>query len=244
MAKTFLTLTGPAGVGKSPLQEAVNQFYNDLLTARPVLCHSRKPRVDRGEIHGQHYYFLPPALIKSLDDNENFLVAQVRSDWQAIDLLQIADLLENHDLVFAEVFYTFGPLLNRLASQRGFTTYSVFLLPVDKNPHTESQAIVEMMQQKLVLRGTEDIAKIGERARLAPVEMQAASQFTHRLLNPASEDNVDEWGEFGTRDGIKGKRSIQSIDELGPNARWLVETVVEIATGQLAPGDYRRNASC
>jgi len=239
MAKIFLTLSGPSGVGKGPLQEAANRFYKGLLKAHAVLCHSRPPRADRGEIHGQHYYFLPPALIKSLADSEDFLVAPVRSDWQAIDLLQIADLLESHDLVFAEVFYTFGPLLSRLASERGFTTYSVFLLPVDKNPHTESQTIVEVMRQKLKCRGT-DTAKIEERAQLAPVEMQAASQFTHRLLNPASEDEVGEWGEFGTRDGVKGSRTIQNLDELGPNARWLVETFVKIANGHLPPGEYRR----
>jgi len=211
-----------------------------LLKARPTLCHSRPPRADRGEIHGQHYYFLPPALIKSLAGNDNFLVAPVRSDWQAIDLLQIADLLRSHDLVFAEVFYTFGPLLSRLASERGFTTYSVFLLPVDKNPYTEREAIISLMREKLERRGTDTAKKIEERAQSAPTEMQAACQFSHRLLNPASEDNIKEWGEFGTCKGVKGSRTIHSIEELGADAQWLVKTFVEIAKGNLRPGDYRR----
>jgi guanylate kinase len=240
MAKVFLTLSGPSGVGKSPLEAAVNRLYPGLLAARPVLCHSRRPRVGRGEVHGQHYYFLPPALIRSLADDPDFLVARVRSEWQAIDLLQVADLLAQHELVYAEVFYTFGEPLSRLAAEGGFTTCRVFLLPVDWDPAAKGAAIVELMRGKLTRRGTDAPAKIEERARFAPAEMEAAGGFTHRLINPAGEDDVDEWGEFGTRGGVPGERAIRRIEDLGPNARWLVETFVEIAGGRLGPGEYRR----
>lgn len=237
MKKIFLTLTGPSGVGKSPLQKAVNRFSKGLLEARPVLCHSRPPRV--GEVHGQDYYFLPPTLIKALGENGEFLVAPVRTDWQAIDLGQVADLLRDHDLVFAELFYTFVPHLCHHAIEMGFKTFSVFLMPVELDPYNETQAIVEVMRKKLERRGT-DLAKIEERAQWAPIEMQAADQFTHRLLNLAGEDEVEEWGEFGMRNGIKGEKTIQKIEDLGPNAAWSVNTFVEIAAGRLPPGDYRR----
>jgi guanylate kinase len=240
MAKVFLTLTGPSGVGKSPLEAAVNRLYPGLLAARPVLCHSRKPRVGRGEVHGRDYYFLPPALIRSWADHPDFLVAQVRSAWQAIDLVQVESLLAEHDLVFAVAYHTFGPSLARLAAERGFTTRSIFLLPVDWDPITERVTIVELMRGKLLRRGTDERAKIEERCRYAPVEMQAASSFTHRLINPAGEDDVDQWGEFGTLGGVPGERAIGRIEDLGANARWLVETFVEIAEGRLGPGAYRR----
>jgi guanylate kinase len=240
MNNVFLTLSGPSGAGKSPLEAAVARLFPGLLAARPVLCHSRAPRVGRGEVHGQHYYFLPPALIKSLASNPDFLVARVRSEWQAIDLLQVADLLARHDLVYAEVYYTFGEPLRRLAAESGFTTYSVFLLPAEGDPNANGPAIVELMRNKLTRRGTDPPLKIEERARSAPVEMAAAGGFTHRLLNPAGEDDVDEWGEFGTRGGVPGERAIRRIEDLGPNARWLVETLIQIAEGRLEPGDYRR----
>jgi hypothetical protein len=70
--------------------------------------------------------------------------------------------------------------------------------------------------------------------------MAASAAFTHRLINPAGEDNVDEWGEFGTRGGVPGERAIRRIDDLGPHARWLVETFVEVAEGRLGPGTYLR----
>ena|GEM_PF-6077075 len=60
-------------------------------------------------MHGDDYYFLPPVLIKSLRGNDNFAVIQVRSAWQALDLLQVKDLLKSNGLVFAEVFHKFVP---------------------------------------------------------------------------------------------------------------------------------------
>ena len=240
MNKIFLTLTGPSGVGKSPLEAAVNRLYPGLLAARPVLCHSRAPRVGRGEVHGREYYFLPPALIRSWQDHPDFLVAQVRSDWQAIDLVQVEGLLAEHDRVFVVAYHTFGPSLARLATERGFEARSVFLLPVEWDPATERAAIVDLMRAKLTRRGTDEAAKVEERARYAPVEMAAASTFTHRLVNPAGEDDVDQWGEFGTRGGAPGQRTIGRLEDLGPDARWLVETFVEIAEGRLGPGTYRR----
>jgi len=240
MTKRLLTLSGPSCSGKTPLESAVNRLYPGLLAARPVLCHSRRPRVGRGEVHGRDYYFFPPALIRSLADNPDFLVAPMRSEWQAIDLLQVADLLAQHELVFAEVYYTFGEPLRRLAAQSGFTTCSVFMLPASWDPQADQQAIVDLVRARLKRRGTDPADKIEERARFAPVEMAAAQAFTHRLVNPAGEDDVDEWGEFGTRGGLPGERAIGRIEDLGPNARWLVETFVEIAEGKLGPGLYRQ----
>lgn len=242
MSKVFLTLTGPSCVGKTPLELAVSRLYPGLLAARPVLCTSRKPRVKRGEEHGRDYYFLPEGLIRSWKDHPNFLVTQVHSSWQAIDLVQVEELLNQHDLVFAVAYLTFGPGLKDWAEERGVEYRNVFLLPVDWDPQAEQTAIVDMMRGKLLRRGTDKGAKLERRAHDAPSEMAASEGFTYRLVNPAGEDDVKEWGEFGTQGGEPGEREILSPEDLGPNARWLVETLVGIAEGRLGPGDYRRDA--
>lgn len=231
MEKRFVILSGPACAGKGPLQAAVNKLYSGLLAARPVLCHSRLPR--EGEVHGKDYYFLPSALFSQLQQNPDFAVSQVRTDWQAIDLLQLEDLLRGNDLVFAEVFHTFGEILRSRISGKGFTLSSVFLLPLP--PDTRNQVIVNTMKEKLTKRGTDREPKLSERAQSAPIEMASATAYMHRLLNPASEDNIEEWGEFGRKDGKMGEREINTLDELGPNAKWLVETFVKIVKGQLPP---------
>ena len=103
--------------------------------------------------------------------------------------------------------------------------------------------IVETMRGKLQRRDTDSPQGIGERAQSAPDEMQVAHTYTHRLLNSASEDNTDELGQLGTFVGEKCKRRIDSFNDLGPNARWLVDTFVKILNGEMPPGDYSPNAS-
>lgn len=229
--KAFTVLSGPSGAGKGPLQHAIARFRPGFLSARPVLCHSREPR-DR-EAHGRDYYFLPPALIRSLQTSPDFVVKQVHTEWQALDLVQLEQLLDQRDHVFAEVFYTFGGTLGDRAPSRGFTLRSVFLLPVP--PDTPNDVIAQTMQQKLSNRGTDTGNKLSDRAQSAPAEMKVFNTYTHPVLNPATEDDVEEWGELGTRDGKPGERPINGLDDLGPNARWLVETFIDIAEGRIDP---------
>ena len=231
----FVVLSGPSCAGKGSLQDAIKRFRPELIASKPVLCHSRRPRVAKGEVHGEHFYFLPPSLIASFQDNPNFATAMVRSDWQAVDLLQVEDLLSGSNLVFAEVFHTFGDVLRERLSNKQLTLSSIFLLPVDIN--TSKEQTMQAMKQKLLRRGTDIEPKLTERAKSASIEMQSAQHYTHPILNPATEDDTEEWGEFGTENGKSGTRRIQSIKDLGPNARWLVETVIEILEGKIPPCD-------
>jgi len=232
MTKRFIILSGPSCVGKGPLQDAVNKFYPGLLAARPILCHSRKPR--KGEVHGKHFYFLPPAYIKSLKNNSDFVVAQVRSDWQAIDLLQVQDLLEGeNEIVFVEAFHTFGKHILDQLSSKNFKLISVFLLPEPFG--TSDEVIVRTMREKLKRRGTEEEPKLSERAESVPLEIRSARSYTHRILNRAGEDNIEEWGEFGKLNGERGERRIETMDDLGNKARWVLESFVKIINGEILP---------
>ena len=236
MNKRLVILSGPACVGKGPLQAAVNRLYPGLIDARPILCTSRPPR--KAELHGKDYFFLPADFIRSLEAAPDFVVSPVRTDWQAIHLPQVETLLQANDIVFAEVFYTFGPVLLKRASSRQFDTISVFLHPL---PLTAPQEhITATMHQKLSLRGTDPPDKVEDRAASAPQEMLQSMHYTHRVLNPAGEEDIEEWKSLGTRDGKKGRGEVNSLADLGPNAKWLVETFVTIARGGLPPGDYSR----
>lgn len=235
--KRFAILSGPSGVGKGPLQCAMRKLYPGMLDARPILCTDRSARDT--EMHGRDYYFLPTKFIRSLEKSPDFAVSPVRTDWQAIHLPEIEQLLESNDLVFAEAFYRFGPVLLERAASRQFDSVRVFLLPLPID--TLRDEITRVMTRKLQLRGTDSQKKIEDRAGTAADEMAAAHAYTHRLLTAAGEDDIDEWGECGTRNRVRGARPIASLDDLGPNARWLVETFVRILRGELPPGDYSRD---
>lgn len=235
-AKRFIILSGPSCVGKGPLQKVVNKLYKGLIEPKPVLCTSRSPR--QGEQHGKDFYFLPEEFIRSLAKSSDFAVSPVRTDWQAIHLPQVEFLLHKNDLVFAEVYYTFGPVLLECVADKPFSSIRIFLTPVSLN--TPRQQIITIVRNKLDRRGTDSEDKKKDRSESAPDEIEQAHSYTHRLVNPAGEDDVDEWKCFGTRDNKPGVGEVDSISDLGPNARWLAETFVEIVNGNLPPGDYQR----
>jgi guanylate kinase len=237
--KRFVILSGPSCVGKGPLQAAVRRLHPGLIDARPILCTSRAPR--EGEVHGRDFHFLPEAFIRSLAACADFAVSPVRSDWQAIHLPQVADLLRSRPLVFAEVYPTFGPALLERAAGLGFECVRIFLLPLP--PETPAAEVVRVMRAKLERRAADPAEKIGERAASAPHEIAESRAYTHRLVNPAGEDDVDEWKSLATCGGRHGTGEVNAIGDLGPKAKWLVETFVKIVRGELGPGDFARGGA-
>jgi len=233
-SKRFVMLSGPSCVGKGPLQAAVRKFHPGLIDARPILCTSRPPR--KSEIHGEDFYFLPEDFIRSLAGSPDFAVSPVRTDWQAIHIPQVKELLRTRDVVFAEVFHTFGTVLRRRAASRQFKSIRVFLLPLP--PETSHDEVIRVMKAKLRRRATDTRAKIADRSSSAPKEIKASASYTHRIVNSVGEDDVAEWKSLGTCGGKKGKGAVRTIRNLGPCARWLVRTFVRIVRGRLPPGDY------
>ncbi|MCK5644500.1 MAG: hypothetical protein KAJ19_27120 [Gammaproteobacteria bacterium] len=103
-----------------------------------------------------------------------------------------------------------------------------------------SLRFVATVRDKLDRRDTDSESKKKDRSESAPDEIEQAYSYTHRLVNPAGEDDVDEWKCFGTRDNNPGVGKVNRLSDLGPNARWLVEAFVKIVNGDLPPGDYQR----
>lgn len=215
MQKKLVVLSGPSCVGKGPLRRALRKYHPEIKFAEIVLCNSRRPRLKVGtmpyevtayEVHGIDYYFFPRSLFNQLD-RSRFIVANVRSDIQAIDMMQVRELLEEHNLVLAEVFHTLGKSLmgwRKSQTELDFEVRSVFLLPlsndeieqISKNSGKMSEQVVyEEMKTKLEKRGEDPPQKIEERARSAFKEMRDAPYYTDRIVNHAGEDNREEWSE-------------------------------------------------
>ena len=236
MERRFAILSGTSCVGKGPLQSAVKKLYPGLIDARPVLCTSRGPR--DGEKQGDQFYFLPEGFIRSLEKSKDFAVSPVRTDWQAIFLPQVEELLDSNDLVFAEVFYAFGPALMERVTASSFKSIRIFLTPLPFE--TPQDEIIKEVRGKLDRRGTDSHEKKEDRSEWAPREMAKASSYTHTLLNPAGEDDIDEWKCFGTRNNTHGAVNVDTIEDLGANAQWLVKTFVGILKGGVPEGHYER----
>lgn len=111
----LVCLSGHSGAGKSPLLNAVARHYPHIY--RAVMYTSRPPR--RGEIHGQDYYFASRSAIKDLP-HKSFLVGEVHSMVQALDLDQLELDLRTRDAVVVDIFDRFRPeLIERMRSRLG-----------------------------------------------------------------------------------------------------------------------------
>jgi len=226
MNKKLILLSGPSCVGKGPLIQATRKYYPEIKFAEFVRCTSRKPRLKAAiktyEVHGTDFYFLPRGLFDQLDRGR-FIVCNVRSDIQAIDIMQVRELFEGYDIVLVEVFPSLGKSLMdwaRTQKELDFEIRSVFLLPLSRNEIQEiakrdnkkpEQVVYEVMKDKLERRGEDPPHKIEERARAAFHEMQVEPHYTDRIINHAGEDDRKEWS-----------------DPLGPEANRVLNEFIQI----------------
>ncbi|MBE0426273.1 MAG: hypothetical protein IBX72_06465 [Nitrospirae bacterium] len=222
MKKKLVVLSGPSCVGKGPLRHAVKRYHPEITLAELVLCTSRRPRLKSDtktyEVHGIDFYFFPRSMFGQLDLSR-FIVADVRSDAQAIDIMQVRELLQAYDIVLIEVFHALGrALTDRVKSQPDldFDIRSVFLTPLSEfeiqnmteaGNKTSEQIVYEVMKAKLERRGEDPAHRIEERARSAFHEMQAASYYTDAIVNHAGEDDRKEWSD------PLGKEAQRVLDE-------------------------------
>lgn len=224
--KKLVVLSGPSCVGKGPLKQAFRRYHPEIKFAELVLCTSRKPRFKAStrsyEVHGIDFYFLPRNMFEQLDKNR-FIVANVRSDVQAIDIGQVRELLDGYDIVLVEVFHTLGRSLMDWAKSQSDLDYeikSVFLLPlsheeieeaVKTNNNPPEEIVYKVMRAKLERRAEDPPHKIEERARSAYKEMLASSFYTHVIVNHAGEDDRKEWSEPL---GVEAKRVLSEFVEV------------------------------
>lgn len=208
LKKKLVILSGPSCVGKGPLKQAVRRYHPEIKFAELVLCTSRRPRLKAEtktyEVHGIDFYFLPRSIFGQLDTNR-FIVANVRSDIQAIDIAQVRELLEGYNVVLVEVFHELGKsLMEWVKSQADldFEINSVFLLPISQKEIEEiaktinkppEEIVYEVMKAKLEKRGEDPPHKIEERARSAYKEMLSSIYYTKVIVNHAGEDDLKEW---------------------------------------------------
>ncbi|MBN1902378.1 hypothetical protein JW926_13720 [Candidatus Sumerlaeota bacterium] len=209
-AKKLVILSGPSCTGKGPLRSAIRKYYPELKYAEPVICHSRPPRLKRStqtyEIHGKDYYFLPRSLFEQMNP-EHFLVVQIRTEYQAIDLSQILYLFQDHNLVLIEAYPTLAKSLVEWALKQNnppIMVETVFLTPLsfgeiadlsEKTGKSPETVVFEIMKEKLIRRGEDPLEKIQERAKWAYWEMQHARDYSHIIVNHAGEDNLEAWSD-------------------------------------------------
>jgi guanylate kinase len=208
----LVILCGPSCVGKTPLTKSLAKFYPELFAAlhKLVLFNSRRPRP--GEVEGMDYHFRTRAQVESLRSAARYAVLEVRSDLQALDLEELASVLER-----GNAFFEGNPFVGRLLQTHPRLAHvkkrSIFVSPLSKEEIVYLKApernvslpdlVTDIMRRKLLRRtrrqkqelSAKDLEDIETRAGSAYREMKDAWQFQHVIPNHDGEDS-DNWEAF------------------------------------------------
>ncbi len=226
----LVVLSGPSCVGKSPLERALARFHPGLRQRlqKLVLSNSRAPRP--GERDGVDYHFRTREQVEGLRGDGRFAVLEVRGDLQAVDLEELAALLE-HSHGFFEGNPFVGRLLQTHPSLVNVPRLSVFLAPLCreeilflKDPMRNiswSEVVTDIMRRKLLRRtrkqkgelSAKDLEEIERRAGSAPKELREAEHFQWIIPNHDGEDS-DNWEAFYYPLGDARKALLAFVDLL------------------------------
>jgi guanylate kinase len=235
-AHRLIVLSGPSCAGKSPLVRALRAGYPDLDAAlrSPVPYTSRPARPH--ERDGVDYQFRSRDEILALGDAARFVVAEVRSDVQALDVGEVCRLLAGHDVLYEGNVWIAGALLAhpRLAD---VARLGIFLAPLSREEIDEltaaraslAEVVTALSRRRLFrrLRAQEPdrspsppaLADIETRAASAWDELRRAAAFDWVVPCHDGEDS-DHWG---------GSRSLPV--PIG-DARRALRAVVALARGE------------
>jgi guanylate kinase len=175
-----------------------------------VLYNSRDPRP--GEKNGVDYHFRTRAQIEAMRAENRFAVLDVRGDLQALDLPELAALLERGDAFFEGNPFV-GRLLQTHPALARVKRLSVFLAPLSKDEIvflkdparslSLPDLVTDVMRRKLLRRtrrqkgelSLKDLENIERRAGSAFMELQEAVHFDWVIPNHDGEDS-DNWDSF------------------------------------------------
>jgi len=171
-----------------------------------VLYTSRANRP--GESEGSDYYFRSIEQIKKLKRDSRYIVFKVHNDFQALDRVNLNEILEEND-VFFEGNSTVGRLFQIHPDLSELKKITIFLSPISGREVLElrlrgkkffRETVQKIIRQKLLRRikqygsnlDSNQMEDIQRRAADAYLELKEAHHFDHIIPNHDGEDS-DNW---------------------------------------------------
>ncbi len=192
MEGIVFVISGPAGVGKTTLCDRLLGEFSETMK-KVVTATTRKPRT--GEVNGQDYHFLGrDEFFKQVDQgafieyecvHNNYYGTLKETILSEIKNSDSGDLLLNIDVNGASSLKEFAKT-NKLLQG---IVFSVFVNP----------ASMEQLRERLLNRGSDDIAEIEKRLKAAGREIEKRGRFDFILRSEGRDEDYEKLRFFYLR---------------------------------------------
>jgi guanylate kinase len=171
----LIVLTGPSGVGKGTLMQALLQRHPELYYSVSVTTRSPRP----GETNGKNYYFISRSKFEQLVAQGEFLEsAEFAGNYYGTPREAVLNHIQSGKLVVLEI-----ELEGARQIRASFpSALSIFILPP-----TFSE-----LEKRIRGRGQDSEESIARRLHCAQTEIQAADEFDIKIVNNDFETAVNE----------------------------------------------------
>lgn len=169
----LVIISAPSGAGKDSVIDRLDGELDDAVVY--VTATSRAPRP--GEVYGKHYYFYSPEKFRDEIEQGNFLEwSIVHGEFKGVRRDALADTLRAHRIVIVKPDPQGTRKLKALLPE----ALTIFIQPPS----------IESLRRRLITRGTESPEQLEVRLRNAEIEMAAAPEYDHVVVN--ADGKLDE----------------------------------------------------
>ena len=174
-SKNLIIITGPSGVGKGTVVKALLIKDPNLLLS--ISATTRKER--KGEIDGEHYYFLSRNKFEEMIKNNLFLEwAEFAGNYYGTILSTVMENIEKGRTVILEIEVDGAQQVR----EKFPNACSIFLLPPDK---------IEL-ERRIRGRATDSEDSILKRLNRAEFEIKSSKYFNYLITNQDLDETVNK----------------------------------------------------
>ena len=174
MRGKFIVISGPSGVGKGTI---CNKLFKEINAWYSVSTTTRSPR--EGEVDGINYYFISKEEFEEKIKNNEFLEYNIyNNNYYGTSKKIVLEKMEEGINVFSEIDVNGAHNIKKIFPD----ALLIYIAPPS----------IDVLKERLIARGTEDMEKINQRLEIAKRELEEISFYDYVVVNDDLEKATKE----------------------------------------------------